>query len=332
MQAADAAVLAAIFALATPDLADAGAEEPAPRHVRLDDLDVLEVQAKAASVEPGDLAKVKATSTNVIVRPLRAGRGTVTLELADGGLRRVELVVDAPAVPQTRRVVVGATANVLVPGLVRWSLGDPTVASAELKNPDAGALAVTGRRAGSTTLQTWTGDGALRTWGLEVSAAPDRSRSITLFVGSQKVLTLPPFDVSKARVEPEGLLTLRALGNKQLLLAGTKPGVATLHVSDDAATDYTISVKPREVEDAPVVTLDPASTAPVRVKEGVTLRLRTPRIERLRATAGDVVDIIPSVEGEASVLTVKPQARGEVEVTIERDGLPVQRLRVIVEP
>lgn len=108
----------------------------------------------------------------------------------------------------------------------RWSVGDQTLVSVS----ERGDLELRGERPGSTTLEVWFNDGSSRRWVVHVE--PRGDGEIRLGVGSQKVLSVA--QVGKLTVSDAGVVRVKPIGNKQLLLVGVAEGVAMLEVERGA--------------------------------------------------------------------------------------------------
>ncbi|MCU0696616.1 MAG: pilus assembly protein N-terminal domain-containing protein [Myxococcaceae bacterium] len=187
--------------------------------------------------EPGPVCE---TSVRVDRLPGRqrmvTGRGLGRCRLRaarDGGSRTLELhVVDQPSAERTLELVVdGATTIVRVPGLVRFSIGAPTVVAVERKTPSR--LGLQGARAGTTTLEAWFADGTHRKWPILVKPAELEGPSIALKVKVPKVLSLEA--TSELRVDDPSVVEVKPLG-KSVLLTGLKGGRAVLEAVQGAKT------------------------------------------------------------------------------------------------
>ena len=237
----DAAVLAPLAAIVVATAAGPSAAE-APPPVASSPRDAS-TGTKPVSLAIGGklrigapLASVRAVPTGVVelidrgewtsVEGRKPGQVTIQTSSTDGGTgETTEVRVEAIVSPEAPVVVqVGRSTTLLTPRRVRWSTGDPTVA---LVTEGASVLELRGGRVGSTTVEAWFEDGTARKWPVQVE--PRSAGNVRLGLGAQKVLTLP--SVGAVTVTPGGVVTARAIGNKQVLLGGQGEGVATVEVS-----------------------------------------------------------------------------------------------------
>lgn len=328
MNPTDAAVVAALVLLTAPASADAGPpRETSTLHLELGRVEVLAEAPVRVTAEPAEVLKTRVTSSSVIVRGQRPGAGTLTLEFPDGGRETRTFVVDAPASGSRTQLVTGGWAFFAAPDLVRWSVGDPGVATVEVKDPDGGVLVVQGLRPGATTLEAWSADGSARKWAVDVGPAP--SSKVRLGIGAQKVVSVE--DTRTVTVEGASI-DLKRLGNKQVLLVGRAAGQAVVHLSDKPGDELVVTAESRTppAGSAPLF-LDATSSAPLRLKQAIPVELRTPLVTRVRLTSA-IAELVPRVEGGQSVFLVTPHTAGETTVTIEREGSAPQKLQLVITP
>lgn len=328
MNPTDAAVVAALVLLTAPASADAGAPpEPPVLHLDLGRVQVLPGTHARVTAEPAGVLKTRLTTDYVIVRGQRAGAGTLTLESPDGGRETRAFVVDAPASGSRTQLVTGGWAFFAAPDLVRWSVGDPGVATVEVKDPDGGVLVVQGLRPGATTLEAWSSGGAAYKWALDVGPAP--SSKVRLGIGAQKVVSVE--DTRTVTVEGASV-DLKRLGNKQVLLVGRAAGQAVVHLSDKPGDELVVTVESKAPRTSTTTLfLDATSSAPLRLKQAIPVELRTPLVTRVRLVSA-IAELVPRVEGGQSVFLVTPHTAGETTVTIEREGYAPQKLQLVITP
>lgn len=237
----DAAVLAPLAALVVATAAGpSAAEAPPPVASSPPDASTglnerllivggkFRIDAPLASVRAAPMGLVELIDRGgwTSVEGRKAGQVTIRTTSADGGSDealqvRIEAIVwpEGPLVMQ-----VGVARSLPTPGRVRWSVGDPTVV---LVTERTSVLELRAARLGSTTVEAWFEDGTARKWPVQVE--PRSAGNVRLGLGAQKVLTTP--SVGAVTVTPGGVVTARAIGNKQVLLVGQGEGVATVEVA-----------------------------------------------------------------------------------------------------
>ncbi|MDP1915832.1 MAG: pilus assembly protein N-terminal domain-containing protein [Myxococcales bacterium] len=340
----DAAVLAPLAAIVVATAAGPSAAE-APRPVASSPGDAgrgtkptrLAVGGKLRLGAP--ITSVRALPAGVVVLldrgdwTLVEGRtpGHVVIETSasDGGTGdRLEVDVESFMTPERPLVVQpGQSRPLLTPGRVRWSIGDPTVASV---TEESGGLEVRGERLGNTTVEAWFEDGSSRKWPVQVEPRFGAGE-VRLSIGSQKVLTLP--SIGEQSVAPAGIATVKSIGNRQLLIVGTAEGVATLEVAQPGkpALRYRLSVsaepRPPVIDGAQQRSFPPGSAGPLRLRVGRPLLLVTGDIAQGMASDGLRIDLAaPGVVA----LTAERPLTGTLDLT--RVGGVVEHVEVIVEP
>ncbi len=240
-----------------------------------------------------------------------------------------------------RITMLRGTSKVLtVRGMQRVAVGNDEVADVKTLGKDQ--LLLTATADGPTSLIVWTAGGKRVEYDIVVgarlpptggAAVDEPSTPLELFVGMQKVLTVP--NIQRVAVGDVEVMDVKTIGNSQLLLVGMNPGVTTLIVwrAGGKRSSYTVTVKahaPAEAGDGaapgaadsggtlvgPVRDVTPPISETLALRVGASLRRAVPGLRRIAVGDADIADI--SVDGAA--LDVKGVAPGRTMVLLWLKG------------
>ncbi|MER2563203.1 MAG: hypothetical protein ABTQ32_20915 [Myxococcaceae bacterium] len=304
---------------------DAGAPDGGVRRptLRLRRGDLYVMRSFVASMRPGGVVQSTPTGTVTQLEAVAVGSTVLTLDRdGDGGVSELDVVVvDEVSQPHTVTLGVRELKRLLVPGRVRWSVGDRELVEVVEREP---FLELKGKHAGATTLEAWFSDGEHRTWPVIVRVPTD---DVQLEVGRQKVLSITRG--SKWSVVPPELVKAKELGSS-LVLMGEVAGRGTLEFVDASGTSKSVAMQVSGSD----VTRTPPSRTLKWAEAGPVLRIKR----------GEVVALDPeapfrsmhaqalNARKKAGLVVVTSEQTVEGSIDIELTDGTIQRLIVVVDP
>ncbi len=249
----------------------------------------VEVQEK----ERVQLTGLRAGRTTLLLWKETGERESVTVSVDDtpksGRLTSLGLTGPDPSEPLELRV--GATLRVPLKGFTHAQVGDPAVC--ELRTQGDGAVLLTGKTAGETTLEVSTG-------GMEVvydvfvtderTDAPV-AQTLRLEVGLERVLTLS--GIERVAVGDPKICDVKTVGGHQLLVVGASVGRTTLLVwpGDGRRLAWEVVVAARRPRPDATAAIDEETHVELRLVVGHTKSLAIPGVERVSLGDPAIADV-----------------------------------------
>lgn len=140
------------------------------------------------SFEPVGIARgIRIGGEALIISAMREGSATLTLNQADGGTERYEIIskAESPGGVHALEMIVGNKQLMHLHGVNRWDVGDASLLEV---TRDESEFTLKGLRVGQSTFRAWDADGRSGQWNVTVNAA-SAPGTISLTPGTQKVLT-----------------------------------------------------------------------------------------------------------------------------------------------